>query len=651
LAAVISVLAALTPIFVAAVRTAIHRWVPAGDNGLLLLRTADVATLNHPWLGTWTSASLTAGTNFNNPGPLLFDLLAGPVKLLGYGIGMPLGLALVNGASVIGAALVARRQAGSRAVVPMMVAATCIAWAMGSELLIDPWQPHVLMLPFLFILALLWGITCGDLVLVPWFAAVASLLVQTHLSYSFLILFFTIGLVAAVVFHAHRTPSKRAGLARLGATTAIVFFGLWMQSFIEQLFGAGQGNLGRLVSSSSNSQTKIGLKLGTRLIASVMVLPPWFARWAFVDAVPSTPYIGTGPSQQLIVSGVVSFRVAAPALLFFVGIAALLLWRAIGARKRVVVAALAMVEGLVVSAVAAMIVMPAGIAGLSAHQMRWLWTMSAFSIVALVASAIVVLRVELDARAARASTPAVSARWPTLIGTASMVGGVTATIVFATMACPTFYQSAGPTADHDSRDSVAAMIRQMSALRGHAALLFDDTGLRFAESYSGAVLAELGQLDVPFEVANPGMVRQVGEGRKVSGRARERLYIREGDDAATIPPGADRVVFVPGLSASDLAERDVLVEEWTGRLTERTVTLSDSGKTALASGALGLSQAQIDGLDNPRAVVEFGLFSVAATQGWLDLTQQEVDDLVRLQQLQVRWRFRTVGLFIEPLSP
>ena len=110
------------------------------------------------------------------------------------------------------------------------------------------------------------------------------------------------------------------------------------------------------------------------------------------------------------------------------------------------------------------------------------------------------------------------------------------------------------------------------------------------------------------------------------------------------------MVFVAGLSASDLAERDALVEAWTGRLAEGTVTLSDSGKEARASGALGLSQAQIDGLDNPRAVVDFGLLSVAATQGWLNLTQQEVDDLVRLQQLQVQWRFRTVGLFIEPLS-
>ena len=651
----ISVLAALTPILVAALRTAIHRWVPTSDNGLLLLRTADVATSNHPWLGTWTSASLTAGTNFNNPGPLLFDLLAGPVKVLGYGIGMPLGLALVNGASVFGAALVARRQGGSRAVVAMMLAATCIAWAMGSALLVDPWQPHVLMLPFLFLLALLWGIACGDLVLIPWFAAVASLLVQTHLSYSFLILFFTIGLAAAVVVHARRTPSKRAGLTSIGVKTAIVFVVLWLQSFIEQLFGEGQGNLSRLVSSSSSSQTKIGLKLGTRLIAGVMLLPPWFARWAFVDAVPSTPYSGTGSAQQLIVTGVVSFRIAAPAVVIFVAITALLLWRAFVARLRVVVAALAMVEGLVVCAVVAMIVMPAGILGLSAHQMRWLWTMSAFNLVAVAGSALVVLRIELAARTARrsadvASTRALSTRAVPMIGPVSMVCGVTATMVFAAMACPTFYQSAGPTADHGARDTVAAMIRQMSVLRGHAPLLFDDTGLRFAESYSGAVLAELGQLDVPFEVANPIMVRQVGDGRKVSGRANERLYIREGDEAAVIPPGVDRVVFVPGLSDADLAERDALVETWTQHLADGMVGLSASGQAALASGTLGLSHAQIDGLVDPRFVVEFGLLSVAATQGWLDLAPQDVDELVRLQQLQTQWRFRTVGLFIEPLT-
>ena len=32
-------------------------------------------------LGTWTSASLSVGKDINNPGPLLYDLLAVPVRI------------------------------------------------------------------------------------------------------------------------------------------------------------------------------------------------------------------------------------------------------------------------------------------------------------------------------------------------------------------------------------------------------------------------------------------------------------------------------------------------------------------------------------------------------------------------------------------
>ena len=647
----LSVLAALTPIVVSAIRTARHRWVPLYDNGLVLLRTADVGTSNHPLLGLWSSASATTGTNFSHPGPLLFDLLAGPVKALGYGVGMPIGLGLLNGASVVGAALVARRQAGSRAVVAMMLAASCIAWTMGSELLVDPWQPHVLMLPFLLTLALLWGIVCGDLALVPWFAAVTSLLVQTHIGYSFLILFLTIGLAVAVVFHVRRSPGKRAGLIRLGLTTAIVFVVLWTQPIIEQFFGAGKGNLSRLASSSSSPQDNIGLRLGTRLVATVMVLPPWFARWAFVDAVPNTPYTNTDLGQEMIVKGVVSFRLAALALVVFVGITALLLWRALLARQRVVSAALAMVLGLVLCAVAAMIVMPTNVLGLSAHQMRWLWTMSAFNLAAVAASTVVVVRIELTAWAKRRSSEASLTKWVARVGPAAVACGLTATVVIAAAACPTFYQSAGPTTFHEARDTVAAMIDQMSVLHGHPPVLFDGSGLRFAEPYSAAVLATLGQLDVDFEVANPDLIFVVGNGRKARGRAHDRLYVREGDEAAVIPSGVDRVVFVPGLSPSDLAARDSLLETWVSHLANGMIALSPAGRAALTWGALGLSQDQIDGLDDPGAVVVNGSLSVAATNGWLDISPNDVAELVRLQQLQDQWRFRTVGLFVEPIAP
>ena len=69
-------LVAVAPIVVAAVRALVSHQMPLGDNGLITLRANDVLTVNHPWFGTWTSASLSTGIDFNNPLPLHFDWLA-----------------------------------------------------------------------------------------------------------------------------------------------------------------------------------------------------------------------------------------------------------------------------------------------------------------------------------------------------------------------------------------------------------------------------------------------------------------------------------------------------------------------------------------------------------------------------------------------
>jgi hypothetical protein len=144
---------ALLPIVVAAIRAIAGDWVAVGDNAYFAIRARDVLTDHHPLLGTWTSASLTIGLDVNNPGPLLFDALALPVKL-GGDAGLAIGVALINVASVVGMAVAARRQAGVRGVVAAMAAATALGWAIGSELLVDPWQPHSLLLPVLCYLVL-----------------------------------------------------------------------------------------------------------------------------------------------------------------------------------------------------------------------------------------------------------------------------------------------------------------------------------------------------------------------------------------------------------------------------------------------------------------------------------------------------------------
>jgi hypothetical protein len=108
--AVVCTAAAILPIVVAAIRAIARDWLPLGDDAYFALRAGDVLAEHHPLLGTWTSASLTAGVDMNNPGPLFFDALALPVKLWGDA-GLLLGVTLINIGAIVGTAIVAHRQA------------------------------------------------------------------------------------------------------------------------------------------------------------------------------------------------------------------------------------------------------------------------------------------------------------------------------------------------------------------------------------------------------------------------------------------------------------------------------------------------------------------------------------------------------------
>ena len=266
---VVAVLLAITPLVVATVRALSRGWVALGDNGLILLRAEDVATANHPLLGTWTSASLTAGRNINNPGPLWFDVLAPFVRIGGPSVGLAVGVMAANIIAIVGAAWAGasdRRRPG-----PGPRSLPCpsgLAWAMGSELLFDAWQPHVLILPFWALLVMSWGLSAGDLWMSPFVAGIASLLVQTHLTFVYVLL----GVVAATIAIgaagvawrasdpaiAGRASSRRYGASdvdgggRRGADKPLV----------DQF--AGEGNLADLVASSGGTANRIGLGLGDR---------------------------------------------------------------------------------------------------------------------------------------------------------------------------------------------------------------------------------------------------------------------------------------------------------------------------------------------------------------------------------------------------
>jgi hypothetical protein len=93
-------------------------------------------------------------------------------------------------------------------------------------------------------------------------------------------------------------------------------------------------------------------------------------------------------------------------------------------------------------------------------------------------------------------------------------------------------------------------------------LLFDPGTLRFAEPFSGPLLAAMAEADIPFVTADDGFVHQVGERRRFrctrtdpgACGVRDSFSVVTGDGAYRVPSGATRAIFVPGLDRRSARE-------------------------------------------------------------------------------------------------
>ena len=290
---VVSVVAAVVPLVTAAVRAIANGWTPAGDNAFFPIRARDVFTIDHlPLLGVWSSASQTSGFNFNHPGPLLFDLGALPVRLFGGSAGTVVTIALINGLSVVGIAVFATRRGGPVAGTLATAVTATLCWTMGSEVLFEPWNPHSVLLPFLFFLVLVWAVSCGDLLALPFAAGVGSLVAESHLSYSLLVPVLGVMAVVLLVLRLRadgrrddeRTAARWRSAWPYGAAAAAVVVVCWTQPLIEQFTSTGDGNLTLLVRSATQSRAPTaGFGFGASAVAAVATLPPWWFRPSFSD--------------------------------------------------------------------------------------------------------------------------------------------------------------------------------------------------------------------------------------------------------------------------------------------------------------------------------------------------------------------------------
>ncbi|MBI4884575.1 MAG: hypothetical protein HY826_11045 [Actinobacteria bacterium] len=552
---------AVLPIVLAIVRALRNDWFPIGDNALLYLRAADVFTAHHPLLGSWTSASLSVGEHMNNPGPIYSDLIAPFSKVFSPGAGAAIGVGLVNILAVLGISAAARRVGGWALERWMLLAAVALCWSMGSELLIDIWQAHAMMLPFLLTLVLLLGVSNGQSNCVPWAIGLVSLLVQTHISHAYILAVLcpvaAFGYVSARRARPH-LPWRQAITSTNARKLYLLFAVLWGQSLYEQFLGSGKGNLGRLLGNAGGGSLHVGAESALGITANLFMLPTWWSRFGFSSAAPSTPV--TGPLDH----PTLKFTSLPNVVLAFGLLAALIVvlgsLYVFSRRRYRPVHANACLIALVAVAGSFLAVsqLTVGRVGFSSHHVRFLWPMAAF--VHAVLAWVVVDMFGSRWRATRFVGWAVTS----------------ATVAFAVATAPYYAQPVGPVAFYSSMPTLRRVFPALEALRTVQPILFDVSNLRAFEPYSATVMMELRELGIEFRVTDEGMVRQLGESRRADGSERARIFQLQGPPAVLYAGPACLVVMASDLAPAAEADARGVADELAIELADSTIVVNAS---------------------------------------------------------------------------
>jgi hypothetical protein len=552
-------LAAATSLVIAfsAIRGIARGYEPVGDNALIELRARDVFTGDHPFLGTWSSASISSGIDVNHPGPLIFDLVALPLRLFGGAAGIAIAVALLHIAMVWLVGHVTHRAGGMTAAITALTVTAGIVWTLGSELLYDPWQPNVLVLPFWVVMCTVWAIVSGEIGLFPLACGVGSFAMQTHMGY-IIIVPVLLGFAAVVTVRAHRERIDE--LRRPALLSVAVIAVLWAQPLYEQFFGPGRGNLGRVITAGTSGgddfepveNTGTGLALGIRLLGSVLALPPWWGRPGYDDSIPGSTQTVTADGLQIDAPGL---RTLLPSMIGLAVMVTLLVlaWRiARRAGAQHVVAGFATLTTALVVASITIVITPIDILGLSPHKVRWLWVIGAFATYML---AMAVLAGLTTAR-----------RHQTLAG----LGVVAVVALLATL--PVHANRSGPVYFEATYDSVADLREQLADHLDEQDLgpvLFDAEGIGFAEPYTAPVMAELLEHGIDLVVDNTSLSRQLGPDRRADpsdptdGGTRTIIFVRAGAAAVEEIDGVERIAFHDGdvspYTVDDITDRAVAV--------------------------------------------------------------------------------------------
>ncbi len=254
------------PFVVAAIRLVSRHWVPVLDMAMTELRVRDVGGRHTPLIGLPGRIG-TFPDQGSHPGPLSFLMIAPLYRLLGSSAWAMLAATCVVAVVVLAAVMaVARRLGGTTLRLGMIAVAFVLVQGYGLGVLTQPWNPYFPLLFWLLTFVATWAVLAGDDG-VLWLVVVAGCVcAQTHISYLILAVA-TVGLaIGVVVVRAVRDLEGRRRRVRLLAVAVGLGVAVWLPPLVDQLRHT-PGNISMLRDNFEHpTETVLGFRHGASLL-------------------------------------------------------------------------------------------------------------------------------------------------------------------------------------------------------------------------------------------------------------------------------------------------------------------------------------------------------------------------------------------------
>jgi hypothetical protein len=248
-----------------------HGWRATGDDAIIAQRSWSVFSSHPPLIGQFSQGSAGPGHTFYDPGPLLFWILATPVRLDPVH-GVLWGAALLCWAGI---ALAIEAAWAFRGLVASGVVVVCIAVVACTQsfVVVNPvWNPSIGVVWFIATIAAAATVASGRLRWWPALVMAASITAQSHLEFASIAVGLVLVGLAMGLLQRSGGPEVRWLVAGVGVGALC-----WVAPVVQEFTGK-PGNL-TVGWEYLRGRSTLGTRFGLQSLASVTGLRPlWLSR-------------------------------------------------------------------------------------------------------------------------------------------------------------------------------------------------------------------------------------------------------------------------------------------------------------------------------------------------------------------------------------